>query len=108
MKDFIIYNYAGNILRTGSCGDSDLGLQKQENEFVMEGKANDVTQKIEGRGIGPHREWGLERHVVDKSPEEIEAEKPPEMPESKRPAHITKGQLQSILQRLDNLEAKGE
>jgi hypothetical protein len=46
MKNYIVYNDAGKILRTGSCPDSDFDLQAGESEFVLEGQANDSTQEI--------------------------------------------------------------
>ena len=46
MKNYIVYNDAGKILRTGSCPESDFDLQASEGEFVLEGQANDSTQEI--------------------------------------------------------------
>ena len=46
MKNYIVYNDAGKILRTGSCPESDFDLQARESEFVLEGQANDSTQEI--------------------------------------------------------------
>lgn len=46
MKSFIVYNSAGKILRTGTCASSDLGLQAQEGEHVLEGVADDATQMV--------------------------------------------------------------
>jgi hypothetical protein len=63
VKIFIVYNNKGSILRTGSCPDKDFSKQAQAGEFVMEGVANDIKQKV------------VDGKVVDKSPEEIEAEK---------------------------------
>jgi len=42
-----VYNMNGEILRTGGCPDELLARQAGEGEFVMEGTANDVTQKVE-------------------------------------------------------------
>ncbi len=46
MKNYIVYNDVGKILRTGSCPESDFDLQASEGEFVLEGQANDSTQEI--------------------------------------------------------------
>jgi len=48
MKNFIIYHKnTGEILRTGSCPESMISIQASElGELVMEGQANDSTQKI--------------------------------------------------------------
>ena len=46
MKSFIIYDSDGFILRTGSCVDSDLDMQAGDNEFVMEGIADDLIHMI--------------------------------------------------------------
>ncbi len=46
MKNFIVYDSKGNILRAGSCQDGDILLQAGNGEFVMEGIADDATQMI--------------------------------------------------------------
>ena len=100
MKNFIIYNQKGEILRTGYCLPNTFYLQANENEFVMEGKANDVTQKITNAGI--------KGKVVDKTPQEI-AEATvitgiKQLPFEKQTAHISNEQWQEVLGRLDALE----
>jgi len=62
----------------------------------MEGSANDETQKIVGRGKS--------RRVVDKTPEEIQAEKSPEMSFEKQPANINNEQWRDVLSKLRALE----
>lgn len=108
MRRFIVFNKQEKMLRTGSCMDNNFLLQANKNEFVMEGKANDRTQKVkfdgpddEGQPINPR--------VVDKTPEEIEEDNPtpPEIPFEKQPAPITNEQLQGILDRLNDLEKVG-
>lgn len=47
MKNFIVYNNLGKILRTGNCLDGDLYYQNGVDEFVIEGKADIYTQFIE-------------------------------------------------------------
>ena len=52
MKNFIIYNSDGTIIRTGTVSrDDDFSLQVQEGEFIMEGVADGSTQKIEDGAI---------------------------------------------------------
>ena len=46
MKYFIVYDKEGNILRTGSCQNSTFLLQAQEGEFVIEGKADQLTDMV--------------------------------------------------------------
>jgi hypothetical protein len=46
MKSYIVYNSEGEILRTGICASTDLEKQAHENEYVMEGVANDVEHII--------------------------------------------------------------
>lgn len=41
MKNFIIHDAQGAILRTGTCTDNDLHLQAQSGEFIMEGVCED-------------------------------------------------------------------
>lgn len=99
MKDFIVYNSKGKILRTGFCQNDTFLLQAGIDESVIEGKANDVNQKI------------INGKVVDKTPKEIKADKPKpshgqsyEITENMRPANITNKQWQNVLNRLDKLE----
>ena len=78
----------------------------------MEGKADDVTQKVIFDGFDKNGQ-PVNPRVVDKTPEEIEKDNPlllkvVEMPENKRPAHITKEQWQDTLKRLDTLEKNNE
>jgi len=44
MKNYIVYNTQGEILRTGYCPDEMVDIQAQVGELVIEGIANDVTQ----------------------------------------------------------------
>lgn len=46
MKNFIVHDSNGVILRTGSCPDSMLLEQAQAGQTAIEGIANDVTQYI--------------------------------------------------------------
>jgi len=98
MKNYIVYDNKGEILRSGCCQDNVLLQQAQEGEFVIEGTANDIACKI------------VDGKVVDKTPEEIEAQKPPipePIPYEKQLASITNEQYQTILGRLANLEKRG-
>lgn len=102
MKNFIVYDFEGNILRTGTCQDKMLTSQAEKNEFVIEGPevglVNDITQKIV--------EIFGDKVIVNKTLEEIERDNPPipEVPLTKRPADITNEQWQNILTRLVKLE----
>lgn len=46
MKNFIIHDTVGKILRTGSCPDTMLSIQAGLGETVIEGLANDATQYV--------------------------------------------------------------
>ena len=48
MSQYIVFDGVGEILRTGSCRDSDLSLQAKSGETVMAGLANDLTQYVSG------------------------------------------------------------
>jgi len=92
--NYIIYNKTGEILRTVSCSPAMSKIQAKEGEFILEGAANDVTQKI------------IAGEVVDKLPEEIEEQNPilPKMPFEKQLAGITNAQWQDVQDRLNKLE----
>ena len=47
MKSFIVYAQDGTILRTGSCPDAMFDLQKDADELIMEGVANDASKIIQ-------------------------------------------------------------
>lgn len=46
MKNFVVYDSDGEILRTGRCADSDFDLQAGPGQSVMEGVADDSTQRV--------------------------------------------------------------
>ena len=46
MKNYIVYNADGDILRSGRCNDADFDLQAGDGEFVIEGIADDDNQVI--------------------------------------------------------------
>ena len=64
MKNFIVYNSDGDILRSGVCMDTDFDKQAKSGQFVLEGKASDANQKIvDGKVVN--------KDAVSKSNEEI-------------------------------------
>jgi len=46
VKQFIVYDLHGEIIRTGLCSDLDFSIQADENQFVMEGVADDSCHII--------------------------------------------------------------
>ena len=44
--NYIIHDKDGNILRTGTCPVDMFSLQARQGETVMEGKANDIENRI--------------------------------------------------------------
>ena len=46
MKNFVIYDSEGTILRTGSCPDEVFALQRRGDEIILEGVADDATQHV--------------------------------------------------------------
>lgn len=104
---YIVFNETGEILRNIECSRSMRDIQAKEGKFVMEGKANDVTQKIEFDGFDVDGQ-PINPRVVDKTPQEIaEATYTPEpVPFEKQIAYITNEQWQDVLDRLKKLEIK--
>ncbi len=94
MKNFVVYDESGKILRTGSCGDKDFYRQCHVDEYIMEGQADDIKQKI------------VDDEVVNKTPEELETEKLPIVPKSECLACITNKQWQAVLDRITTLEKR--
>ena len=66
MRKFVVYNEAGDILRTGICPDGSIALQKADGQFVMEGVANDATQHV------------VDGKIVDKPPAENPVDERPQ------------------------------
>lgn len=91
---YILFNCrTDQILRVGSCPrEQILNQVLLPDEDVIEGIANDVTQKIVGS------------KVVDKTSEEIEDQKSIPMPIEDQPAGITNKQWQAALKRIEDLE----
>lgn len=104
---YIIYNEEGEILRIVQCSPAMSKIQPKEGEFIMEGTANGVTQKIKFDGLDVDGQ-PINPRVVNKTPEEIEADNPvlPEIPFEKKLAHVTNKQWQDVLKRLNDLEKK--
>jgi hypothetical protein len=61
MKNYTVFNSEGKILRYGSCPDNMLVDQASgEDEWVMEGVANDATHKVVGLNIVPKSKQELD------------------------------------------------
>ncbi len=93
---FIVYNKVGKITRAGHCQPSVFNKQAGPEEFVIEGQANDVRQKI------------IDGKIVNKTPVEIQLDNPksPKVPHERKRANITNKQLNNIMDRLKRLEDK--
>lgn len=46
MKNFVVYEEGGTILRSGVCAEADFVIQAQDGEFILEGVADDATQMV--------------------------------------------------------------
>lgn len=92
--NYIVFDSAGKIQRTGVCPPERLPFQANGGEFAIEGTANDVTQKI------------VDGKVVNKTAEEVETDNPaiPRVSSEKYPANITSEQWQDVLDRIEMLE----
>lgn len=102
---YIVYNKKGEILRQVQCPPAMSRLQAKEGEFVMEGIADDATQKVEFDGLDIDGQ-PVNPRIVNKTPEEIVSKKPPEpgpIPHGKQNANITNEQWQDVLGKLTAL-----
>lgn len=105
---YIIYNKEKTILRTVQCPPTMSKIQAKKDEFIMEGIADDATQKVEFDGFDMDGQ-PINPRVVDKTPEEIEKEMPTNSGSIQcvKPfAHITNEQWQDVLSRLRALEGR--
>jgi len=102
---YIIYSKTGEILRVVECHPTLADKQVKKDTFIMEGNANDATQKVEFDGFDVEGQ-PVNPRVVDKTLEEIEADNPliPEIPKSQMQIYITNEQWWDIQDRLSNLE----
>lgn len=107
MKKFIIFNAQGKVLRSGSGQNSCFELQANDGEFVFEGEVKDMTQKIKFDGFD-EKGKPINPRIINKTSEEIEIDNPKTKPKpfKKQKANITNEQLEDILKRLEQLEAK--
>lgn len=94
--NYVVYDNAGTILRTVICSRDSSFLQAADGEFVMEGIANDSTQKV------------INGKIVDKEPDEIVEEDPisPDVPFDEQSARVTNKQWQTLIKRITDLENK--
>jgi len=46
VKNFVVYEEGGTILRSGVCAEADFVIQAQGGEFILEGVADDATQMV--------------------------------------------------------------
>lgn len=100
--NYIVYNQAGKIMRTGVCDGYVLYLQAGDREFAMEGIANDATQKVKFDGFD-EKGQPINPRVVDKTPQEIIDDTPEPEPEEEM---ITKKKWKEVLDRISVLESE--
>ncbi len=96
MKNYLVYNQEGKILRTGSCPDDMIEIQAQKDEFVMEGVANDIEDKI------------IDHQVIRRTEEEINMIKERMKPDPKE--LLIQQMMQELLrgQAISELRKKGK
>lgn len=94
--DYIVYDQTGKI-RSGRCSTTDLHLQAQAGETVIEGIINQERQKIHNG------------QVIDKTQEEIDSDRvgiPPVNPDDEI-IMIKQKDWDAVLNRLAKLEGNG-
>ena len=93
---YAVYDATGKIVRItgGILRYAQLQVRAGQNLLQVDNDVDDRIHKV------------VDGKLVNKTPEEIEAEKaptPPEIPESEKPAHITNEQWQDVLKRIEAL-----
>ena len=100
MKHYVIYNQEGIIVRHGQTSTKALkDIPLEMNESIIEGVGRQIANKV------------VNGKIVDKTPEEIEADKPPvpvpvpePIPFEDQQARVTNKQWQNVTDRLNVLE----
>ena len=94
MKNFIVYNANGKILRTGLCQNETFAAQAHTGEFVMEGRNDGEFSKIENGAI------------VAKTQAEIDADKPTPIPDKDKQKGIKKKEWDDLIDRIGDLDSR--
>lgn len=95
MIPYYCYDDDNRIRKTGFCTVDDFHLQgKRHGWHVAEGIAHDATQKMQ------------DGQIVDKTPEEIEADRPPRGKPEDMPVVLSKRDYEQLVSRIENLEGK--
>lgn len=91
---YAIYNNAGKIIRVVGCHPTFIDSQIKAGEKFKQAPKDisDITHKV------------VDDEFVNKTFEEIESEKSPEIPEGEKSKLITKDMWQDVLDRLAGLE----
>ena len=94
--NYILLDKNGQHVRHGQCTAADFSLQADHSfgQTVIEGTIDDSRQKI------------VNGQIVNKTPHEIEADRLPQRDPKDLPRFLTNKEYQTILARLDALEAR--
>ena len=107
MKSYILYEPATGIITQQGISASD-DLSHLESITGCTAIESPPVKQLECKVVLESFTWaGFQRFkatIVDKTPEEIEKDKPKKIPESKKQAHITNGQYEDLLKRIAELE----
>ena len=101
MSHYTVYDETGEILRSGRCSDHLTELQAEVGEFVLVGRADDVTQKVIWDGMAHGKP--INPRIVNKDPGELPPEPEPTPPDEKV-KHIKKKDWDALLERVEALE----
>ena len=94
--NYIVLDKNGQHVRHGQCAAADFSLQADHSlgQTMIEGTIDDTRQKI------------VNGRIVNKTPREIETDRLPEPDAEDLPRFLSIKEYQTILARLDTLEAR--
>ena len=106
MKNYIVYNSNGDILRTGSCPESMMEIQAQEDEFVIEGQADDVCDQIDIKTKKVMKDYKISRQAIEEAEERKRIEEAP----AKAKEVLIKNKMEQIVRQMamDELKKEGK
>lgn len=72
MTNYIVYNSNGEIIKTGVCPSAMVPLQVKMGEYVIEGNANDIRDRVVNGKVVPKSQAEIDEILDAMKPDPIE------------------------------------